>query len=71
MAKADLLTVKSGLDDERVALWEVHPDHPEGEVYIAGELVVQVARTAEVERHLRSGDLVEVAAESSRKSNQA
>lgn len=56
------ITVKSGYDDNRVALWERHPGHPNGELFVAGPAPVQAAKTATVLRKLGSGALVEVAA---------
>lgn len=55
-----MITVKSGLPTNRVALWERHPDHPGGEVFIADEKEYQVAETAAVKARLKSGDLIEV-----------
>jgi hypothetical protein len=53
------VTVKSGRQDNRVALWEQHKAHPNGEVFIAGETPVKAALTAAVSRGLNSGTLVE------------
>lgn len=61
MAKK-FINVKSGRNDNRVALWERHPDHPEGEVWVAGDTVVRVAQTSAVLKGLKDGDLVEVEA---------
>lgn len=47
-----------------VALWERHPEHPGGEVFLAGGGVFDVALTPAVEARLRDGRLV--AAEDSR-----
>lgn len=47
-----------------VALWERHPEHPGGEVFLAGGGVFEVALTPAVEARLRDGRLV--AAEDSR-----
>lgn len=44
----------------KVALWERHPDHPHGEVYVAGDKPVEVARTGEVLLRLRNKTLIEV-----------
>ncbi len=57
---AERITVKSGRTDGRVALWERHPDHPNGEVFVATDTPIEVARTLDVEAALRAGDLVEV-----------
>lgn len=55
-----MIRVKSGLPDNRVALWERHPDHPNGEVFIAGEGEHDVAATPAVVERLKRGALVEV-----------
>lgn len=47
---------------ERVSLWETHPAHPGGEVFVAPGLTVEVGRTATVAGALASGLLEEVAA---------
>lgn len=65
-----LIHVKSGRDDNRVALWEKHPDHPNGEAWVAGEGVVQVARTAKVLSGLKEGDLVEADAPAEKKAKE-
>jgi hypothetical protein len=54
---AELIWVKPGRGDGRVALFEQHKAHPGGEVFVAGP-PVQVAVTPMVERKLKSGDLV-------------
>lgn len=64
------ITVEPGpvLQPGEVALWEVHEDHPDGEVLIAaphkGEepAAATVARTAAVNARLSDGRLVEVGA---------
>lgn len=55
---AELIWVKPGRDDGRVAFVETHADHPGGDVFVAGP-PVQVAKTAKVERALAKGDIVE------------
>lgn len=55
-----MLFVKSGREDNRVALWERDPRHPDGEVFITGDQPVKVARTSAVAARLNSGSLVEV-----------
>jgi hypothetical protein len=62
---ANLIWVQPGRDDGRVALYEAHRDHPNGEAWVAGSpgdlgVPVQVALTPAVERKLASGGLVEV-----------
>lgn len=58
----EYVTVKSGRRDNTVALWEVHPEHPDGEIFIAGDAEVQSARTRRVDAALKAGILVEVSA---------
>jgi hypothetical protein len=41
-----------------VALWEVHKDHPGGEVFVAGDKVVEVAETPEALKKLAAGVIV-------------
>jgi len=55
---AELIWVKPGHDDGRVAFVETHADQPGGDVFVAGP-PVQVAKTAKVERALAAGDIVE------------
>lgn len=57
-----MITVKSTLPSDHVALWERHPEHPGGEVYIADNEMHQVAETAAVRSALSRGVLVEVQA---------
>lgn len=62
--KVKFVTVKAADPSGRVALYETHPDHvtkdnPIGEVFVAGENVVKVARTPTVEKKLHDGELVE------------
>lgn len=42
------------------AFWERHPDHPGGEVFIAGDCVAQVANTRAVRAAIQDGRLVEL-----------
>lgn len=53
----ELITVKAA-QTGRVALWERNPAHPGGEVFVAGDLVVQVALTPEVQTRLNNGLLL-------------
>lgn len=46
-----------------VALWEKHEAHPGGEVLIAGDKPVRVARTERVVEKLRNEELVQVSDE--------
>src|SRR5690606_27066136 len=41
----------------RVAFWERHPDHPDGEVFIGGTSTGVVAETDSVRRAVRDGRL--------------
>lgn len=57
-----LIWVASTRTDNRVALWDIHPDHPADEkgrheVFISTKEPVQVAETAAVLGKLRSGEL--------------
>ena len=56
------IKVKAGdPNNKRVVLWERHPDHPNGEVFIAGGKDTHtVARTPQVAALLANGRLVEV-----------
>ena len=56
----DTIFVKSGLNNNDVALWEKHPDHPGQEIFVAGEAEVEAAKTPRVMRALADGKLVEV-----------
>jgi hypothetical protein len=50
--------VVSNRDDDRVALWEPHLDHPEGgEAWVAGKVPAEVALTPEVNARLRDEQL--------------
>jgi hypothetical protein len=55
-----MITVKSSLPGNQVALWERHPDHPGGEVFVAGPDEFEVAETAAVKKRLNDGWLVKV-----------
>lgn len=63
---AQLLHVRSaGKNNGRVILWEKHPSHPDGEIFISdreGE-VFTVGRTAAVVSCISSGLILEVEAE--------
>lgn len=58
------MKVISALTDNRVGLWERHPDHPGGEVFVVGDSVVAVALTARVREAIGQGRIVEVEEES-------
>ena len=49
-------------ESNRVTLWERHPQHPGGEVWLAGAGEFDVAATPAVVARLRSGSLVQVEA---------
>lgn len=50
---AEIITVMAAKQDDRVVLWERHPDHPGGEVFVAGNgRAVRAARTAAVQQRL-------------------
>jgi hypothetical protein len=52
--------------DGRTVIWEVHPDHPTGEIFVSGDGVsVEVAPTVEVAKRIKDGLLVQVQAFSS------
>ena len=53
----DLITVKSNVKNH-VALWQKHPAHPSGEVFVAGAIVATVANTDEVQIRLRNEFIV-------------
>lgn len=55
-----MITVKSALSGNRVALWQVHPDHPGGEVFVVGDKGVKVAETDAVKEAIKDGKLVQV-----------
>ena len=54
------MKVISALTGKKVALWERHPSHPGGEVFVVGDRVVEVALTTGVQTALRDGRIVEV-----------
>lgn len=56
---AELILVKAA-SPERVALWERSEDHPDNEVYVAGEDAVLVALTPLVDRKLKQGVLLRI-----------
>jgi hypothetical protein len=63
--KPKLIKVRSTLPVKKdggaqVALYEVDSNHPNGEVYIAGEGVHEVAETSGVNRAITEGKLVKV-----------
>ena len=59
----DVLYVKSGFDNNRIALHEIDPAHPGGSVVVAGDKPTKVGNTAMVRARLRDQWLVEVSGE--------
>lgn len=60
---ADLIKVKPGPNagEKKAILWEQHPDHPDGEVFIkSGSDVMEVARTQQVALRIKDGYLTVV-----------
>lgn len=58
---AEIITVMGAKVDDRVVLWEVHPDHPNGEIFISGDgTSSEVALTAQVQQRLNDRTLVQV-----------
>jgi hypothetical protein len=56
---AELINVMAAKVDDKVALWERHPDHPTGEVWIVGDGTQhEVALTPRVVSLLKSGVLI-------------
>lgn len=58
--KVETIFVKSALPNNDVALWEKHPNHPGQEIFVAGEAVVEAAKTPRVMRAFSDNRLVEV-----------
>jgi len=58
--KIEIITVKSALPNNDVALWDKHPKHPNQEIFVAGDVEVEAAKTPRVMRALADGKLVEV-----------
>jgi len=53
------IKVKS-TDETKVGIWEVNEDHPDGEVFVSSDAVVEVAKTSSVNKALARGLIVEV-----------
>lgn len=58
----EILTVRSTIPTQpdggnKVALFETHAEHPDGEAFVAGPNPVQVARTPTVQKLLGDGTL--------------
>lgn len=54
------ILVKSAKPGNHVALWDRHPDHPGGEVFVSGDAVVEAAETPGVLRALADKRIVQV-----------
>lgn len=54
------ILVKSAKDGNQVALWDRHPDHPGGEIFVSGPAVVEAAETPGVLRALADKRIVQV-----------
>jgi hypothetical protein len=52
--------VVSNRQDDRTVLFERDPKHPGGEAFVGGSTPARVGRTAEVDRLLHSGEIIEV-----------
>lgn len=64
--------IKSNLPDAKdgshpLALWEKNENHPEGEIWVAGDVVVEAALTPEVIAAIRNEKVVEVDAKADSK----
>jgi hypothetical protein len=57
---ANILWVISNRQDDRVVLFERDPRHPGGEAFVGGGAPDKVYRTAEVERLLHTGEIIEI-----------
>jgi hypothetical protein len=54
------IKVQAAKQDKKVVLFERHPDHPGGEIFIHGnDTVHEVAHTAAVKKAIHEGTLVE------------
>lgn len=57
----EIISVMAAKVDDRVALWERHPDHPTGEIWIVGDgQPHEVALTPRVVALLKDGTLLQV-----------
>ncbi len=54
------LWVLSNRVDDRVVLWERDAVHPTGEAFVGGAAPALVGRSGEIERLLRTGEIIEV-----------
>lgn len=61
---AETLTVRAPQITRKVVLWERHPTHPNGEIFVVADgKEYEVAKTARVKVLLSQGQLVEAAGE--------
>ena len=60
----EIIKVTAAKNDDQVVLWEVHEDHPSGEVWIVGDgQAYEVALTPRVQARLNSRALLRIEAE--------
>lgn len=58
---ANTITVMAAQVNGKVVLWEVHPEHPNGEIFISGDgQSVEVALTPAIQQRLNDRRLVRV-----------
>ena len=56
---SELVKVMPARNDDQVVLWEVHPDHPDGEIWIVGDgTSYLVALTHRVRQRINEGQLI-------------
>lgn len=58
--ESDYIWVISNRKDDRVVLFERDPRHPGGEAFIGGSAPDRVARTAEIDRLLHTGEIIQI-----------
>lgn len=57
---SDYIWVISNRKDDRTVLFERDPQHPGGEAFIGGSAPDRVARTAEIDRLLHTGEIIQI-----------
>lgn len=58
---ANTIKVKATRNDNKVVIWESHPDHPTGEIFIIGDgRTHNVAETIEVKKRITDRSLEQV-----------
>lgn len=62
MNEQDTIWVKCATADGKVCLWDRHPDHPDGEAFVAGDTAALVAQTPAVVTALGQGRIVKTSA---------